>query len=249
MPFDPNLLAHTRHLLVFTGAGVSAESGIATFRDKLDGLWARCDPTQLASAEGFRADPALVWGWYQMRRAGIARARPNPAHLAIAALARRVPRLTLVTQNVDDLHERAGSTDVLHLHGRLEDFRCFTCSRPATTAVALAADAREGRRSDPPCCASCGGPLRPGVVWFGETLPEQVLDQAFAAAQQCDLLLSVGTSGVVQPAASIPRLALAAGATLLHVNPQPVMTGHPREFALTGNAGKVLPELLEAAFG
>jgi len=248
MPFDPTSLAQARHVVVFTGAGVSAESGIATFRDKLTGLWERFDPAQLASTEGFRADPALVWGWYQMRRAGIAQATPNSAHLAIAALAARVPKLTLVTQNVDDLHERAGSHDVLHLHGRLDAFRCLDCARPADGPVALPEDALQGRRIEPPHCSHCAGPLRPGVVWFGEMLPEQTLERAFDAARQCDLLLSVGTSGVVQPAASIPRLALAAGATVVHVNPQPASEGHPREFALAGKAGEVLPELMRQAF-
>lgn len=248
MPFDPTLLAQARHVLVFTGAGVSAESGIATFRDKLSGLWERFDPAQLASADGFRADPALVWGWYEMRRAGIAEARPNAAHLAIAELATRVPRLTLVTQNVDDLHERAGSRDVLHLHGRLDAFRCFDCAKPVRDMPALARHAGEGRRIAPPRCAYCAGPLRPGVVWFGESLPAHTLERAFAAAERCDLVLSVGTSGLVQPAASIPRLALAAGATVVHVNPQPMLAGHPREFALAGNAGEVLPALLQAAW-
>ncbi|TFF38075.1 NAD-dependent deacylase [Pseudomonas sp. RIT623] len=248
MPFHPTLLAQARHVLVFTGAGVSAESGIATFRDKLSGLWERFDPVRLASAEGFRADPALVWGWYEMRRAGIAEARPNPAHRVIAELATRVPRLTLVTQNVDDLHERAGSRDVLHLHGRLDAFRCFDCAKPVRNMPAPNENAGEGRRIEPPRCAYCAGPLRPGVVWFGEALPARTLERAFAAAEHCDLVLSVGTSGLVQPAASIPRVALAAGATVVHVNPQPALTGHPREFALAGTAAEVLPVLLQAAW-
>ncbi|WP_194791827.1 SIR2 family NAD-dependent protein deacylase [Pseudomonas sp. UFMG81] len=248
MPFDPLLLAHARHVVVFTGAGVSAESGIATFRDKLTGLWERFDPAQLASAEGFAADQALVWGWYEMRRAGIAQANPNPAHHAIASLAARVPKLTLVTQNVDDLHERAGSQDVLHLHGRLDAFRCYRCARPVEALPPLADGALEGRRIEPPRCAHCAGPLRPGVVWFGEQLPEPVLSQACEAAEHCDLLLSVGTSGLVQPAASIPRLALAAGATVLHINPQPQVSGHRREFAIAGKAGEVLPGLMTRGF-
>ncbi|MDF0732720.1 NAD-dependent deacylase [Pseudomonas entomophila] len=249
MTFDSQLLANARHVVVFTGAGVSAESGIATFRDRLTGLWEHFDPARLASAEGFAEDPALVWGWYEMRRAGIALAQPNAAHRAIAELATRVPRLTLVTQNVDDLHERAGSREVLHLHGRLEAARCFDCARPVAASLPLPEGALAGRRITPPRCTHCAGPLRPGVVWFGEYLPEAVLEQAFAAASACDLLLSVGTSGVVQPAASIPRLALDAGAHVLHINPQAVAGRHPREMAIAGKAGEVLPGLLGEVFG
>ncbi|CAM3774906.1 NAD-dependent protein deacylase 1 [Pseudomonas reidholzensis] len=248
MHFDPRLLADARHVVVFTGAGVSAESGIATFRDKLTGLWERFDPAQLASAEGFRRDPALIWGWYEMRRAGIADARPNPAHLAIAELATRVPQLTLITQNVDDLHERAGSHDVIHLHGRLDAARCLACARSVSSALALPEGARDGKRIEPPRCAECDGPLRPGVVWFGESLPEQALSRAFLAAAECDLLLSVGTSGVVQPAALIPGVALEAGARVVHINPQVSGSGHAREFAIAGKAGEVLPRLLSEAF-
>lgn len=249
MRFNPRLLASARHIVVFTGAGVSAESGIATFRDKLTGLWERFDPAELASAEGFRRDPALIWGWYEMRRSGIAQAQPNPAHLAIAELAQRVPKLTLVTQNVDDLHERAGSADVLHLHGRLDAARCFDCARPAGAVLELPEGAGDGKRIEPPLCSACGGPLRPGVVWFGENLPEQALSQAFLAAANCDLLLSIGTSGVVQPAAMIPGVALEAGARVVHINPQVTGAGHAREFALAGKAGELLPQLLREAFG
>lgn len=241
-------LRRARHVVVFTGAGVSAESGIPTFRDALSGLWQRFDPGDLATAEAFRRDPALVWGWYEWRRAQVLKARPNPAHQAIAALARQVPKLTLVTQNVDDLHERAGSPEVIHLHGSLHAPRCFACARPF---AGLAADPQEpaaGRRLEPPRCPHCGGRVRPGVVWFGEELPAQALQQAFAAAGECDLLLSVGTSGVVYPAARIPQLALESGALLVHVNPQAAAAEGAREYWLGGAAGLVLPQLLAQAF-
>lgn len=246
MPITDALLdsfRNARHVVVFTGAGVSAESGIPTFRDALTGLWERFDPAELATPDAFRRDPALVWGWYEWRRMKVLQAQPNPAHLAIAALAERVPKLTLVTQNVDDLHERAGSRDVIHLHGSLHAPRCFACARPHTLTETPEEPA-EGRRLEPPRCRHCNGLVRPGVVWFGEMLPEAALQAAFDAAGACDLLLSIGTSGVVQPAASIPRLALQAGATLVHVNPQPAGHDGRREFSLTGAAGQVLPELL-----
>ena len=236
-------LRNARHLVVFTGAGVSAESGIPTFRDALSGLWERFDPAELATPEAFARDPALVWGWYEWRRMKVLQAQPNPAHRAIAALAERVPKLTLITQNVDDLHERAGSRDVIHLHGSLHAPRCFACGRPHAISE-VPEEPAEGRRLEPPRCQRCNGKVRPGVVWFGEALPEAALRAAFKAAGECDVLLSIGTSGVVQPAASIPQLALQAGATVAHINPQPSGQGGAREFSLAGAAGVVLPELL-----
>lgn len=241
-------LRNARHVVVFTGAGVSAESGVPTFRDRLTGLWERFDAASLATAEAFRADPALVWGWYEWRRSVVHRAQPNPAHRAIAALAGQVPRLTLITQNVDDLHERAGSHEVTHLHGQLERPRCFNCQREPDTALPIPDEPEAGRRVTPPACTHCGGPLRPGVVWFGESLPTSALGQAFQAAEACDLLISVGTSGVVYPAAEIPQVAWRAGATVLHINPAPGPLHGERDFALASAAGVALPALLAAAF-
>lgn len=241
-------LQNAHHVVVFTGAGVSAESGITTFRDTPSGLWERFDPTELATPEAFLRDPALVWGWYEWRRSKVHRAQPNPGHRAIAALAQRVPRLTVVTQNVDDLHERAGSTDVIHLHGSLQQPRCFDCNAPYTRLLDTADEPEQGRRLEPPHCEHCAGRIRPGVVWFGEALPETAWEQAFDAASHCDLLLSVGTSGVVYPAAHIPQLALEHGAMVAHINPQPVSRQHPREVSLMGAAGQVLPALLEQTF-
>lgn len=248
MSFDPQLLAHAKHVVVFTGAGVSAESGIPTFRDALTGLWERFDAAELASARGFSRDPALVWGWYEWRRTVVHRAEPNPAHRTIADLATRVPKLTLITQNVDDLHERAGSTGVLHLHGRLDVPRCFACGRPPAAPLPVPDEPQEGRLLEPPRCLRCNGRLRPGVVWFGEALPADELRAAFAAAGDCDLLLSIGTSGVVEPAAQIPDIALRSGATVLHINPLPAPVRQAGEFAIVGKAGEVLPELLAQAF-
>lgn len=249
MEFNADRLREARHVVVFTGAGVSAESGIPTFRDALTGLWERFDPAELATADAFRRDPALVWGWYEWRRRKALQAQPNPAHRAIAELARWVPKLTLVTQNVDDLHERAGSRDVLHLHGSLSAPRCFACTRPYGQALPVPDVPEAGARIEPPRCPHCNGKIRPGVVWFGEALPEKALREAFAAARDCDLLLSVGTSGVVQPAAQIPLIAQESGATVLHINPQPVPLGGERAFGLVGKAGEILPDLLRRAFG
>ncbi|QRY82446.1 NAD-dependent deacylase [Pseudomonas sp. PDNC002] len=249
--FDSTLLEalrNARHLVVFTGAGVSAESGIPTFRDRLTGLWERFDAASLATAEAFRADPALVWGWYQWRRSIVHRAQPNPAHRAIAALANKVPRLTLITQNVDDLHERAGSHDVTHLHGQLERPRCFKCQREPDAPLPVPDESEAGRRVQPPTCLHCGGPLRPGVVWFGESLPVNAISHAFQAAEDCDLLISVGTSGVVYPAAEVPQVAWRAGATILHINPAPGPLHGERDFALASAAGNALPALLNSAF-
>ncbi|OWP47420.1 NAD-dependent deacylase [Pseudomonas nitroreducens] len=249
--FDSALLdalREARRVVVFTGAGVSAESGIPTFRDRLTGLWERFDAASLATAEAFRADPALVWGWYEWRRSVVQRAQPNPAHLAIAALASKVPRLTLVTQNVDDLHERAGSQDVTHLHGQLERLRCFHCQREPDAPLPVPDEPATGRRVQPPACAHCGGPLRPGVVWFGESLPMDALTHAFQAAEQCDLLISIGTSGVVYPAAEIPEIAWHLRATVLHINPAPGPLHGERDFALASAAGIALPALLNEAF-
>lgn len=221
MPITDALLdsfRNARHVVVFTGAGVSAESGIPTFRDALTGLWERFDPAELATPDAFRRDPALVWGWYEWRRMKVLQAQPNPAHLAIAALAERVPKLTLVTQNVDDLHERAGSRDVIHLHGSLHAPRCFACARPHTLTETPEEPA-EGRRLEPPRCQHCNGKMRPGVVWFGEALPEDAWQRACEIVSRCALLVVVGTSGLVHPAASLPRLARECGARVVEINP------------------------------
>lgn len=240
-------LRRAQRIVVFTGAGVSAESGIPTFRDALTGLWERFDAQDLATPEAFVHDPELVWGWYEWRRMLVQRTQPNSAHRAIAELARRVPQFTVVTQNVDDLHERAGSTGVLHLHGSLQTARCIACGTAHVFAVGIPDEPEGGRRLRPPLCARCGGLIRPGVVWFGESLPEDVLAGAFAAARACDLLLAIGTSGLVQPAARIPALARQAGARVVQVNPAPTALDDDCTWSLRGAAGVILPQLLASA--
>lgn len=238
-------LRQARHIVVLSGAGISAESGIPTFRDQLTGLWARHDPQRLETAKAFRENPALVWGWYLWRRQQMLQALPNAAHRAIVRLAGSGRHLTVITQNIDDLHERAGSQDVVHLHGSLITPKCFACHRPAELTAAEQPVSQEGELVEPPRCKRCNGRLRPGVVWFGEDLPAGAWKAAAQTARQCDVLLSIGTSGVVMPAASLPDLALAAGAVVIHINPIDVSMDKPKELMLIGNAGQVLPTLLE----
>lgn len=249
--FPPELIAalrHARHVVVLTGAGISAESGIQTFRDALTGLWMRFDAKDLATPGAFCRDEALVWGWYEWRRMQALRAEPNPAHLAIAALEKQLPRLTVVTQNVDDLHERAGSSEVLHLHGSLHSPRCFVCGRPHGFPPGIPDEPEGGRRLCPPRCSDCGGAIRPGVVWFGEALPARELKHALAAVSDCDVLFAIGSSGIVQPAASLPSLARRAGATVVQVNTMSTGLDGECSCLLRGPAGAVMPALLQAAF-
>jgi NAD-dependent deacetylase len=242
-----NLLSTLRfasRVVVLTGAGVSAESGIPTFRDKQTGLWERYDAMELATADAFVRDPALVWGWYEWRRAAVLRAAPNPAHHAIAQLQKRVPLFTLVTQNVDDLHERAGSQSVLHLHGDITRPYCERCREPHALSIAIPALPTEGARLDPPRCIHCGGTIRPGVVWFGEVLPQGAWFAARDAAQASQVFFVCGTSSIVQPAASLTDIASAAGATTIQINPNVTSVDGRVTHSLRGNAGTLLPRLL-----
>ncbi|MBK5962665.1 NAD-dependent deacylase [Thiocystis minor] len=251
MLFPPTLLnrlRETRHLVVLTGAGVSQESGIPTFRDALTGLWARFDAEQLATPEAFLADPALVWGWYEWRRGQVLRCQPNAGHRTIAELARRVPRLTLITQNVDGLHERAGSPAVLALHGSLHRPHCADCGQAHPLPDAPSALPDGGACLPPPRCGACGGLVRPGVVWFGESLPVEVWQAAQSAAGACDLLLSVGTSSLVSPAAELPVMAADQGALVVQINPAVTALNAVAQINLRGTAARILPELLAQAW-
>lgn len=239
-------LHQAQHVVVLTGAGVSAESGIPTFRDALTGLWGNFDAEQLACEEGFLADPALVWGWYEWRRSRVMNAQPNPAHTTIAKLADRIPKLTLITQNVNDLHERAGSCDVLHLHGSLQQPRCIKCGSPyqhlETESVGIES------RIDPPTCTLCNGLVRPGVVWFGEHLPTEQWALSEQACQNCDLMMIVGTSGMVWPAAELPYMVERLGTPIVQVNPTITSFNELAKFNLCGKAGEILPKLYTEAF-
>jgi NAD-dependent deacetylase len=225
-----------RHIAVLTGAGMSAESGVPTFRDAQTGLWAQFDPQQLATEEAFRANPSMVWDWYAFRREMIAKVEPNAGHRALAAFAQKQPgRLTLITQNVDGLHQRAGSPGVLALHGNIAEDRWLDAPRGCCNAQAP-------EPGSPPRCGVCGNLRRPAVVWFGEMLPEQALEASERAALQCELMLVVGTSGVVYPAAGLARM---ARGKVVIVNPEPTELDDAAHAVLRGTAARLLPLLLE----
>jgi NAD-dependent deacetylase len=234
-------LRNAQSVAVLTGSGISAESGVPTFRDAQTGLWARYDPMNLATPEAFTRDPRLVWEWYSWRRELVEEASPNPGHEALAELERHVPELVLITQNVDGLHRRAGSQRVIELHGNIIRSKC---SREGVVV--------EPRKDDfevPPTCPRCGALLRPDVVWFGEMLPPEALEAAFEVAQSCDLFFSIGTSSLVQPAASLPFEALRGGVSVVEVNADETPLTRHAEYALRGRAGEVLPALVRAAYG
>ena len=247
--FAEDLIAkvrNARRIVVFTGAGISAESGIPTFRDAQTGLWENFDATLLASPNGFRSDKALVWGWYEWRRMKVLQAQPNLAHLAIAELSDKVTHFTLITQNVDDLHECSGINDVIHLHGSLHNPRCFACARAYIFEETIPDEPIDGRRLQPPRCQYCNGYIRPGVVWFGESLPEDAWKRAQLAVNNCDLLVSIGTSAVVWPAAQLPIDAAQSGATIIQINPDKTALDRVAHYNLHGQAGFVLPLLIKA---
>lgn len=230
-------LAAADHIVVLTGAGISKDSGLPTFREAQTGLWAQYRPEELATPDAFARQPDVVWRWYAWRRELVARAEPNAGHHAIAALQQRAPRCTLVTQNVDGLHQRAGSHDVVELHGSIARIRCDRCRLE---------EAQHGP-GEPPHCRACGGPLRPDVVWFGEMLPEHALARAAEEAAACDVLLAVGTSGVVYPAAGLVTLAARSGATVVVVNPDGSAVP-PGGVHVAAPAGTALPALVELAW-
>ncbi len=234
-------LRSARHVAVLTGAGISAESGVPTFREAQTGLWARYSPEELATRDAFRRQPQLVWEWYEWRRGLVSQARPNPGHLALVELERRVPHFTLITQNVDGLHQRAGSRDVVELHGNIHRTKCYV----EETIVDEWPDTGE----IPPRCPTCGGPLRPDVVWFGESLPEAALFAAVEASRACDLFLSIGTSALVQPAASLPYEAIRRGVVTVEINPDETPLTPHVSYSLRGPAGRILPALVGVAFG
>ncbi len=223
-----------RGLVALTGAGISAESGVPTFRGR-EGLWRSYSPEELATPEAFARNPTLIWEWYQWRRSLIDKVSPNAGHRALAHLEEVAADFILITQNVDGLHQLAGSRNVLELHGNIWRSRCTGCGR-----------IEEGRKVDikiPPRCQECNQLLRPAVVWFGESLNTIFLDRAIQASRECDLMLVTGTSGVVQPAASLPFMAKEAGAVIIEVNPDLTPITPIADLSLRGGAAQILPEI------
>ena len=242
-PFSETLvrrLRQARRVAVLTGAGISAESGVPTFRDS-DGLWQQFNPEELANIEAFLDNPALVQGWYAHRRQVVEEVRPNAGHEALAALERWVTArggdFLLATQNVDGLHEQAGSERLVELHGSLRRSYCLRCHAEADAT---------GTDGGPLTCGSCGGLVRPDVVWFGEALPEEAIARATQAATLADVYLSVGTSAIVYPAAGLPQIARQSGAYVAEINPEPSDIAWRLDEQVRGRAGDVLPDLLAA---
>jgi NAD-dependent deacetylase len=240
-----DILKKAEFVAVLTGAGVSKESGVPTFRDAMDGLWAKYDPQQLATPAAFQQNPKLVWDWYEYRRSLVRNATPNPGHVALAQLAQRVPQFSLITQNVDDLHEQAGNTDVIHLHGNIAQTKCFFNCQGNPTLVDISQMTIDPLNT-PPACPHCGRWLRPNVVWFTEALPMRELSEAMDAVEVCDVCLVIGTSGLVEPAASLPKMAKQHHAKLIEVNPDHSTLSRIADVKLQAPSGEVLPLVLAA---
>ncbi len=234
------IITEARLGMALTGAGISAESGVPTFRGK-DGLWNKFDPQQLASMAAFLASPELVWEWYEWRRGLIRDVTANPGHVALTRFPDFFNRFTLVTQNVDGLHQRAGSPQVMELHGNIMRNKCVDTDRPFVVDDDFQFDPKE-----PPRHPDTGGLIRPDVVWFGEMLPENTISRAFELAESCEVFFSIGTSALVQPAASIPMVAKQHGAILIEVNPEPSELAQIADFVLAEPAGVALPKIVNA---
>jgi NAD-dependent deacetylase len=237
------VLADAQRLLVLSGAGISAESGIPTFREAQTGLWEQFSPQDLATPEAFAANPERIWQWYRWRRTLIARGGVNPGHDAIATLERYLP-VVVATQNVDGLHAAAGSTDIAELHGNIWIDRCSACDAERSEPVAEAPE-----DAAPPSCEACGALTRPGVVWFGEMLPMGALERAQAEVENADCVLVVGTSNQVYPAAALVEQAVASAATVIEVNPQPTAVSNTVDVYIPERASRALPALVNALDG
>lgn len=224
-------------VVIFTGAGVSAESGVATFRDP-DGLWAKFNPAELASVDGFMSNPKLVWEWYQYRVGIVNSVKPNAGHFAIAEMQKILPKVHVVTQNVDRLHHLAGAENVVELHGNITTNRCFDCSKPFNGKTDLP-------KGQLPACESCGGLIRPNVVWFGEMLPQDAIERAEILSSSCDVFFSIGTSAEVYPAANLPHYAKQSGALVVEVNPNHTVLSDYVDIKIPEKSAVAMPKIVE----
>lgn len=230
------LVRKARRVAVLTGAGISAESGVPTFRGK-EGLWGKFRPEELATMDAFLANSKIVWEWYNWRRRLIGEVEPNPGHYALAKLPKFFEEFTLITQNVDGLHRMAGSENVLELHGNIHRNKCVNCGK-------LYEEIAEIDPDNIPTCDSCGGKIRPDVVWFGEMLPERVINQAFQKSEEADVFFSVGTSAIVHPAASLPLAARRNNATIIEINPDRTPISDLVDYYFAARSGELLPSLI-----
>lgn len=231
-------LSRAKSVAVLTGAGISAESGIKTYRDP-DGLWAKLNPQELASMKGFMANPKVVLEWYNLRRETVEKALPNPGHYALVEMENMFTEFKLITQNIDRLHQRAGSKNVVELHGNIVENKCLDCESPYLEEFPTVLD-------ELPRCDKCGGLIRPSVVWFGEMLPPDALTQAEIAARKCDVFLCIGTTAEVYPASNIPLYAKDNGAYLVEINPNDTVLSRYADARIKAPAGEALPALAEA---
>ena len=233
LPQIIDILLKAKRIAILTGAGISAESGIPTFRGE-EGLWKKYRAEQLATPTAFSHDPRLVWEWYDWRRGIINSKNPNPGHTTLAKWGNNFPSFTVITQNIDGFHQKAGSDEVLELHGNIWKMRCTQKDTIwESTEVPL--------KQIPPVCPECGALLRPHVVWFGESLDLSILNEAFRISRQCDVMFVIGTSAVVQPAASLPLSAADAGAKIIEINPEPTALSSGADFSFRGKSGEILP--------
>lgn len=239
------IIKNADKISILTGAGVSKESGVPTFRDAQTGLWAQYDPQQLATVQAFRTNPKLVWDWYQFRFGLVRDAKPNPGHLALAEIERRFSNTRVITQNVDDLHEQAGSKDVIHLHGSIAEHKCFGNCQGEPTLIDLKS-LEWDHENGPPLCPHCQNWVRPNVVWFGEMLPLAELNKAKIMSVERDVMIVVGTSGLVTPAATLPSYAKDTGSIIIEVNPDYSMITRIADIKLEGASGEMLPKVVEA---
>jgi NAD-dependent deacetylase len=237
-------IQEANHITALTGAGISAESGIPTFREEQTGLWSHYDPEELATPQAFRANPKLIWEWYRWRQEIIRQAEPNPGHTALAQIESLAQQheffFSLITQNVDGLHKRAGNHNIIELHGNINRSKCATCG--------IIGDDIPQNKTNIPRCNRCGGLQRPDVVWFGENLPAFALQASWEAAQICDIFLSIGTSVLVQPAASLPLIAKNKGATVIEINPNETPITSLADYRLQGCSGEILPQLVKVVW-